>query len=304
MVFLKQKTKKTAKLNVDIATAISDFQEIMKEFRLKRDIYKLLFRGKGLEFEAFRDYTPDDDASDIDWRASNRSMKLLVKQYKEERDLKIIFMIDVGSNMVFGSGDKLKCEFNTELVAAFAKVIMDINDRVGFILFSDKVHHFIAPKNGEKHFRFFIDMLSDISQYGGNTNLDAALDFAMEYLDNSIHSVIVVSDFLKVTNQTEKKLSLISHRYETILIRVRDLLDMTLPSVQGELILENPVTGEQVVVSPKFAKATYEKYAYEQAKAVEEIIKRTEADSLDLVTNKSFAVPLALFLKRRVEGGL
>ncbi len=296
--------KLNQKLNVEVADAISEFQAIMKEFRLKRDIYKLLFRGKGLEFEAYRDYNPDDDASDIDWKASLRGQKLLVKQYREERDLKIIFMIDVGSNMVFGSAKKLKCEFITELVAALSKVIMDINDRVGFIIFSDKIHHFIDPRGGEKHFQFFIDLLSQPETYGGATNLDLALEFALQYLDNSINSVFVISDFLRITRETEKKMSLLSHKFETIGVRVRDMLDITLPNVSGEVILQNPVTNEQVVVSPGVAGKTYERYASEQARIVEEIFKKTGIDHLDLITNKSFAIPLALFLKERIEKGM
>src|SRR3989344_6225949 len=138
-----------ATLNVNIADAITEFQSVMKEFRLRKDIYRIIFRGKGLEFEAFRDFTPDDDASDIDWKTSSRARKLLVKQYKEERDLKIMFLIDVGSNMIFGSGQKLKCEYITELVAAFSKLIMDSSDKVGFFLFSDELKHYIKPKSGE-----------------------------------------------------------------------------------------------------------------------------------------------------------
>jgi len=295
--------KAKSKLNIDIPGAISEFQAVMKEFRLKRDIYKLLFRGKGLEFEAFRDFSPDDDANDIDWKTSSRAQKLLVKQYKEERDLKIVFLIDVGSNMVFGSTKKLKCEYVAELVAAFAKIIMDVNDRVGFILFSDEVKHFVGPKIGEKHFQLFMDMLSRPETYGGVTNLDKALDFAMQYLDNSIFSVILVSDFLKVTAQTEKSLGLLANRFETIFIRAKDPLDMTLPEMSGEIILENPMNNQQVIVNPKVAKQTYEKYAWEQAKIVEEMFKKSEADYIDLITNTPFAVPLAMFLKERVEKG-
>jgi uncharacterized protein (DUF58 family) len=293
--------KNEGRLNVDIASAISEFQEVMKEFRLRKDIYKILFRGKGLEFEAYRDFNPDDDASDIDWKASSRSQKLLVKQYKEERDLKMIFVVDVGSNMVFGSTERLKCEFITELVAAFSKIIMDNNDRIGFILYGDEVRHFIGPRLGEKHFQFFIDLLSRADTYGGASNIDKALDFAVTYLDKSINSVIWVSDFLKVDSETEKKLSLLSQKFETILVRVRDPLDITLPDIEGEVTIENPLTHEQVVVNPKVARKAYEAYAKEQARIVEGIFKKTMADYVDLVTDKGFAVPLAIFLKERLE---
>ena len=291
------------RLNVDIASAITEFKAIMKEFKLRRDIYKILFRGKGLEFEAYRDFSPDDDAGYIDWKASSRAQKLLVKQYKEERDLKIMFLIDVGSNMVLGSGQRLKCEYVTELVAAFSKLIMESNDRVGVILFSDSMKHYIPPKGGEKHFQFLMDLLTNADTYGGVTDLDGSLDYATRFLDRSINSVILISDFLRITPDTEKRINLLSHEYETLLIRVKDPLDFTMPAVEGEVVLENPLTHEQIVVNPRVARAAYERYAYEQSKYVSEMFKKTEADFMDLVTTKSFAIPLALFLKERLEKG-
>ncbi len=300
----KKKVLSQGRLNLDVPGAITEFEAMMKEFRLKKDMYKLLFRGKGLEFESYRDYSPDDDASDIDWKASSRSQKLLVKQYKEERDLKIMFIVDVGNNMVFGSSKKLKCEYIAELVAAFARVIMDNNDRVGFILFSDEIKLYVDCKGGDKHFQFLVDSLSKSESYGGATNIDLSLDYAMKYLDKSINSVILISDFLRVTRDSEKRFNLLSNRFETIFIRVRDRLDISLPDVEGEVVLENPQSNEQVFVNPKVAKKVYEKYASEQARIVEEIFKKSEGDYLDLVTDNYFPIPLALFLKERAEKGV
>ena len=287
------------KLNADIPGGINDFESIMKTFRLKDQIFKILFRGKGLEFEGFRDFAPDDDASNIDWKTSARAQKLVVKQYKEERDLKIMFLIDVGSNMVFGSTPKLKCEYIAEMVGALAHLAVNSNDRIGFFFFSDKIQHYVEAQKGIDHFGFFMDLLLDISNYGGKTNLDGALDFAMEYFDKSISSVILISDFLNVTQETEKKLSLISSSFETILIKVKDPLDLTLPDIQGEIVLEDPSTGEQVIVNPKIAKVEYERYAYEQEQFVENMFSKIEADTIELVTSIYFAEPLALFLKER-----
>ena len=288
------------KLNVDIAGSISELQSMLKEFGLKIKIYKMFFRGKGLEFEGYRNFSPDDDAKDIDWKASSRAQKPLVKQYQEERDLKIMFVIDVGSNMVFGSTKKIKCEFVTELVAAFSMVMLHANDRIGFVLFSDTIKHFVDCKGGEKQFQIFVDQLSNGSNYGGTTNIDRALDFAINYFDRTISAVVLVSDFLKVTKETEKKLSLLSNKSETIIIRVRDPLDITLPKIDGEIVLENPATRQQVIINPHVAKRTYEEYASEQGKIVENMFKQSGADYLDLITDKSFAAPLAIFLKERL----
>jgi len=288
------------RLNVEVSRGIAELESMLKNFRLKREMYKLIFRGKGLEFDSYRDFSPDDDAQSIDWKASSRAQKLLVKQYVEERDLKIMFLVDVGDNMVFGSTEKIKCEFVTELAAAFSKVMLDSHDRIGFVLFSDEIIDFVDCRPGEKQFQVFIESLSNGANYGGVTDLDKVLDFALDYIDNSISSVVLISDFLRITHETEKKLNLLARKFETIAIRVRDPLDITLPDVEGEIILENPENHQQVIVNPRVAKKSYEQYALEQSKIVEEIFKKSELDYLDLITDKSFAEPLAIFLKERL----
>ncbi|HIH63301.1 MAG: von Willebrand factor, type A [archaeon GW2011_AR13] len=289
------------KLNVDVADAITQLESMIKEFKLKRDIYRLIFRGKGLEFEGFRNYSPDDDASDIDWKASSRAQELLVKQYKEERDLKIVFMLDVGSNMVFGSTKKIKCEYALELIAALANLMLDFNDAIGLILFNDKVTQYIECKKGRKQMEIFMDILSHGETYGEKSNINNALDFATDYLNESIFSVIIISDLLSSTNETEKKLSLLASMFETIVIRVRDPLDVHLPNINGELIIENTSNNSQLIINPKVAKESYEKYVQQKEKLIEEIIKGSNVDYLDLMTSEPFAVSLAIFLKERIE---
>jgi len=295
------KMKKEKKLNVDIAGSINELQSIMKEFSLKKEIYKIVFRGKGLEFEGYRNFTPEDDANIIDWKSSAKAQKLLVKQYKEERDLKIMFLIDVSDNMVFGSTEKIKCEFMAELATAFAYIMINSNDSIGFYLFSDTMEYFIDCKRGQKHFQFFSDMLSNASSYGGKQNINKALDLALEYLDDSISVVVLLSDFLEVTKETEKKLTLLSNRFETISLRIRDPLDLALPEIEGEIVLEDSSTHEQIIINPKIAGKTYQRYALEQERAVEEMFKKSGVDCLNLITDKSFVEPLTTFLKERMQ---
>ena len=125
------------RLNVDIPKSVGEFQALSKEFELKAKLYKTLFRGKGLDFDGYRTYAPEDDAQNIDWKASKRSNELLVKQYIEERNLKVVFVIDVGENMVTGSTEKLKCEYVAEIVAALAHLIIISGDKIGFILYNE-----------------------------------------------------------------------------------------------------------------------------------------------------------------------
>jgi uncharacterized protein (DUF58 family) len=293
--------KKNKRLNVDIAKSITELESMLKEFRLKKPIYKMFFRGKGLEFDGFREFTPDDDASMIDWKTSSRAQKMIVKRYKEERDLNIIFIVDVGENMVFGSSEKLKCEYVTELVAAFAMVMLNENDKIGFVLFSDRINNYVPAKGGKKQFQIFTELLSNTSTYQGISNLDLALDFSIKSLPKNTSAIILVSDFLRISENTNKKLALLCNKFETIAIRVRDLLDMTLPDINKEIILQSPITGEQVLVNPAIVKKSYERYAALQGKKVREMFEDNNLDYLDLITNKSFAPSLSMFLEDRLQ---
>lgn len=289
------------KLNLDIPGSISEFESAIHEFLLKRVIYKIILRGKGLEFDSYRDFSPDDDAGSIDWKASSRANKLLARQYIEERDSKIMFVVDVGDNMVLGSQERLKCEYAGEMVAALAHLILTSNDKIGFILFNDKIVKSVMPKSGMKHLSLFADFLSDVRMYGGNSKIEGVLDFLINYLDDSIKCIIFVSDFLKLHRGLFKKLELISFKFETMAFMVRDPLDTSLPDINGEVIIEDPVTHEQMIINPKVAKRTYERNALEQEKTVEEMFKDCDIDFLRLNTGVRFVEPLANFLKERVE---
>ena len=286
------------RLNADIDGSIAEFKSMLREFKLNPK--NIIFKGKGLEFEGYRNFSFDDDAENIDWKASSRAQKLLVKKFREERNLGIMFLVDVGSNMVFGSTEKIKCEFATEVIAAFADLLINSDDRIGFFLFSDTITHLNNPKIGNRQFHFFMEILSNGLNYGGKTNLDQALDFATNYLDASIFSVIIVSDFLNITKETETKLGFLANRFETMAIQIRDPLDITLPETEGEIVLEDPSTSRQVIINPKVTKNAYEKYVSEQEKIIKNVFEKSGVPYLNLITNKSFAPPLAIFLDQQM----
>ncbi len=289
------------KINLNIAESISEFELAIRKFLIKRVIYKIIFRGKGLEFDSYRDFTPNDDAADIDWKASVRANKLLIRQYTEERNLNIMFVVDVGDNMVFGSQEKLKCEYVAEMVAALSHLIITSGDRVGFILFSDKIVKTAMPEGGMEQFNLFVDFLSRPQIYGGDSKIGNVLDYLIDYLDESINCVIFVSDFIKLNKNFLDKINLISAKFETIALMVKDPLDISLPDIGREIIIEDPVTKEQMVINPRIARREYEKNAAEKEKIVIDIFKSCNVDFLRLTTDKSFVEPLANFLKERVE---
>ncbi len=290
------------KLNVDVPGAISDFEQAAKEFELKEKLYRIIFRGKGLEFDKFRDFAQDEDASNIDWKASLRANKLIARQYKEERDLNFVFVIDVSENMLLGSSVKLKCEYATEIFAALAHLIIMSNDRVGVIFYSNGVNEFIPPKGGTNQFYSYIDILSNSSTYGGASRFDKILDFLLDYLVN-IDAVIIISDFLKVDESMLNKLFLVSNKFETIAIMVKDLLDKTFPNVGREVVIEDPESGEQVLINPKKVREIYERNALEKEKVVKDVFRKSNIDVLELMTHQPFAYTLAGFLGERAKMG-
>ncbi len=289
------------KLNLDIATSISDFEEYMKEFSIQRIIYRVIFRGKGLEFDSYRQYTPDDDAGDIDWKASVKANQTLIKQYIEERDLKIMFLIDVSDNMLFGSTEKLKCEYAAELCSALGHLILNYGDNIGFMLFSDKIVAQALPKKGMKQFDNLVGELSNPDNYGGPSDVERKLDFFLDYLDKSINAVILVSDFISIKETALATLDLFSNKFETMAIMIRDPLDKEMPELKGEIVIQDPNTKKQMIIDPSILKKSYEKNALEHEQMVKRILTEAGIDFLDLTTDKNFAPVLSEFLKGRVE---
>ena len=274
----------------------------MERILPKRIFYKLLLRGKGLEFDSFRKYSDDDDASSIDWKASKRANTLLVKQYVEERDIKIMFLIDVSDNMVFGSQEKLKCEYVAELVAALGYVITSSPaDKIGYIFFNNNLVQITPIRPGKKQFETLVYEISNPDFYGGVSEINNSLKNAIDLLPQDLTLLFIISDFLGVDESSRKIFENLGAMFETIAIMVKDPLDRTFPDLNREVIIEDPNTGERILVNPKIAKKIYEKNAAEKESLVKEIFENSNIDFLSLGTQEDFAPELAIYLKNRVE---
>lgn len=289
------------RLNSDIAGSVATFESVMKSFEIRTKVYRTMLKGRGVEFDGYRDYAPDDDASVIDWKASMRANKTLAKQYTEERNLKIVFIVDVGEKMVFGSTQKLKCEYSAEVVAALANLILTARDKVGYVLFGEEVKEFVHPQLGKKHFIQFMNTLTDADTYGGKSYLENALDFVLKYLDKSIASVVLVSDFIGMDEQVKTKLASVANRFETMALIIRDPVDKSLPDMSGEVVIEDPATGERVLINPSLAKGSYEKIVQEQDIFIKQSFFNLGIDVLELMTDKPFISNLATFIKLRAK---
>lgn len=290
------------KLNLDIAGAISELEMLLRKVLPRNIMYKLLL-AKGLEFDGYRNYSQTDDAVNIDWKASVRAKELLVRKYVEERDLKFMLVIDVSDNMVFGSTEKLKCEYAAELAAAVAHLILTVGDRVGFVLFNDRVVEFRNPSLGTKQFDIFVHNLSNPLLYKGVSDLNKVLQELTEILHRDTSMVFIVSDFIRVKESYRKNFEAFTNLFETVAIVVRDPLDNSLPEIDKEIVLENPETRYKMLINPKVAKEAYELNAERQLNLVKQIFRDFNIDFLELSTDKSFSAEFATFLKERIRGG-
>ncbi len=290
------------KLNLDIAGAVSELEMLIQKVLPKNIMYRILL-GKGLEFDGFRDFTQNDDASNIDWKASVKSKELLVRKYIEERDLKFVFIVDVSDNMVFGSTEKLKCEYCAELSAALSHLMLGSGDRIGFVLFSDKIVGIRPPQLGTKQFEIFVEYLSNPLNYGGRSNLNDVLDVLAKTLEKDTSMIFIISDFVKFGEAQQRNLEILSGLFETVAIIVRDPLDNSLPDINKEVIIQSSETGEKLLINPRVAKGVYEANALKQLASAKKIFKDFNIDFLELSTDKSFSVEFATFLKERIKGG-
>jgi uncharacterized protein (DUF58 family) len=289
-------------LNLDIAGAVSELETLVKKVLPKNIMYRISL-SKGLEFEGYRDYTQNDDSALIDWKASVRGKKLFVRKYIEERDLKFIFIVDVSDNMVFGSTEKLKCEYTAEFTAALAHLILTTGDRVGFFLFNDKVVASRPSQLGNRQFEILVDSLSNPLNYGGISSLNKILDGLIETIDRETSIVFLISDFVNLDESYKKKLDALSGLFETVAIIVRDPLDRTLPEINKEVVIEDTGTGEKLLVNLKVAKRVYEMNSQNQLNLVKKIFEDCNIDFLELSTDRSASVDIAGFLKERTKGG-
>lgn len=286
---------------VDVDSAISQLRSSLHHFEIRTKKFIRFFRGKSFEFDGFRDYSLEDDISLVDWKTSIRSNKLLVRRYLEEAPLKIFFVIDTSDNMVFGSTEKLKCEYAAELALGLAHLILRYNNKVGFILFNEK-EIYIPARIGRHHFLQLVDALTTSANYGGDSRFDRVTDFISKQFDSSVTAFVFISDFARLSSKVKKQLELISSRYETLAFFIRDPLDKELPNVEGEFVLEDPRTREQILVDPVLARGQYINFMREEEEKIKNILKKAGIEYVELLTSRNFVPEVTEFIKSRVRG--
>ena len=257
--------------------------------------YKSVFKGRGMEFSEVREYQSGDDIKTIDWNVSARYGNLFVKKFVEERELTIILLIDISKSQLFGS-KKLKIDTVAELAAAIGFSALQNSDRIGVILFSDKIEKYIPPKKGRGHcLRIISDLLSTHAKAG--TDIFMALDY-LNRLIKKRAVVFLISDFLD--SGYDKLLKITAKKHDLILVNVGDPLEYDIPGY-GIFRFSDAESGRDVYVDTRdylFIRNIQEskKKNYEY---VDRLAKNMGIDKLHLYTDKSYILPLIKFFKMR-----
>ncbi|NIA03725.1 MAG: DUF58 domain-containing protein [Nitrospiraceae bacterium] len=241
--------------------------------------YKSVFKGKGLDFDGYRQFQPMDDSEKIDWKASLRTQQIMVKQFKEERNLNIIYLFDVSASMCFSSIDKLKVEYAAELIASLSFANIQVGDNVGMIMFTDKITKSALPSQGPAQFYKITKALSEPKNYDGGFDLDKAVAFYNSAFH--IKSIIfLVSDFIGLKNDWKNTIRHLGVKNEVVGFMIRDPRDEYIPQDSLQTVIKDPFSDKELIMNPR---QIYKEYEEENKKRKEEIKEEFKKNRMDLI---------------------
>jgi len=263
--------------------------------------YHSVFKGQGMEFAEVREYQPGDEVRSIDWNVTARMRHPYVKRYIEERELTVMLAVDLSGSSRFGTVNRFKSELATELSAVLAMSGVRNNDRVGALLFTDKVEHVVPPGKGRRH---ALRLIRDILVYepaGSGTDIAGAADYLVKMLGH--HSIIfMISDFLGT--DFERPIKLLAQRHDVVAVTMEDPRELTLPDV-GLARFTDPETGFTLNAdtSDPHVRAKFEETVREEGEARRRIFRRLGIDEIVVRTDGGYIDALLRFFRLREQRG-
>mgnify|MGYP000139884007 FL=1 len=256
--------------------------------------YSAVFKGRGMEFAEVREYQPGDDVRTIDWNVTARMGQAYVKRYVEERDLTLLLLVDLSGSQRFGSGYLLKRDLAAELAAVLAFSAVANHDRVGAVLFTDRVERHIAPARGTDHALRIVHDLLALQPEGRGTDLAGAARFAFRVMKRR-GIVAVISDFQD--GDLQRSLGLLRRRHDVVALHLWDPREVEMPDA-GMVTFADPETGEVRVVdtSDPWVRARLATVSLETTR---EALRRAGVGVLSLSTAESYERALSAFFAAR-----
>lgn len=261
--------------------------------------YHSVFKGRGMNFAEVRAYQHGDDIRSIDWNVTARTGTPFVKVFDEERELTVMLVVDVSASGDFGSRSRMKGEVAVEICAVLAFSAITNNDKVGLIIFSDRIEKFVPPRKGRRHGLRVLRELLYFQPEGRGTDVAGALGYLARVVRRRA-VVFVVSDFFDTGYQ--KALAVAGRRHDTVVIRIGDPRERELPAV-GYIELEDAETGEQLTVNvsdPAFREA-FDHDVTETRTTLEREFRKTGIDVIEISTDRAYADRLMRFFRQRAK---
>jgi uncharacterized protein (DUF58 family) len=256
--------------------------------------YHAVFKGRGMEFAEVREYAPGDDVRTIDWNVTARLGVPYVKKYVEERDLALLILVDLSGSQRFGSRFLLKRDYAAELAAVLAFSAVANHDRVGAVLFTDRIESYVPPRAGHDHALRIVRDLLAVEPEGRGTDVGGALRFAGRVLRRR-GIVAVISDFQD--EGYERPLGILRRRHDVVALQLWDPAETEVPAA-GLVALSDPETGALQVVDTSRPEVR-RRLAAATLREARDVFRRTRVDALPLATSEPYDRPLAAFFEAR-----
>lgn len=266
--------------------------------------YHSVFKGRGMEFSEVREYTIGDDIRSIDWNVTARFGHPYIKIFEEERELTVILLVDLSGSQNFGSSYATKQQIAAEISAILAFSALKNNDKVGLILFTDKIEKFIPPKKSKSHSLRIIREVLSFEPTGKGTSISGALEF-MNSAVKKRSIVFLISDFMETAQggtgrEYEKILRIVGKKHDLVGIVLSDPREKEIPPI-GLTRFTDPETGKESVIDTSNAsfRKWYQRKREEFEKQRKSIFLSSRLDTVFINTKESYIRPLVNFFRAR-----
>ena len=259
--------------------------------------YHSVFKGRGMEFSEVREYQFGDDIRSIDWNVTARLGHPFIKIFEEERELTVILIVDLSGSLIFGSIDKTKQQIAAELSAILAFSALKNSDKVGLILFTDKIEKFVPPRKGRKHVLRIIREVLSFAPEGKSTNIKVAL----EYMNNAIKKksiAFLISDFMD--SGYEKILRIVSRKHDLVGIVLNDTRENKIPKM-GLVKFTDAETGSErwIDTGNKQVQFLFRQMRERNIAKRKTLFISSRLDSIEVDTGQNYIKPLVQFFRMR-----
>ncbi len=263
--------------------------------------YHAIFKGRGMEFDEVRPYAPGDEVRTIDWNVTARTGHPYVKRYVEERELTVMLLVDASGSGDFGSQGQFKRELAAELAAVLSFSATTNKDKVGLMIFTDKIELYIPPRKGRKHVLRLIHELLAFEPQGHGTDIRLALDTINQILKRR-SILFLVSDFLAEPGSYQRQLYIANRKHDVIAVDLHDPLESNMANV-GLLALEDAESGQIVWIDTgnRLWQQQFAQQTEQFSQARQRVLSSAGVDRIAINTDQDYVRALTLFFQNRAQ---